>query len=201
MLTKQRQRQFLNGAKDWAERSRAANDRSRGIELLTRRGRAASDPVPWLRGELKKIRESKPGSALSRIEIANMAMMMLERREKKRKQLLCLLRELLDLDRHREARNKQVARMQYCAVLDAIATRLGVRRSDSELARRVGVERTTVLKWRRRSTAYQKELESARKIVSHPQGLVTITAPYFLGEPRCRASPKKSLQPTTPDWT
>jgi hypothetical protein len=127
----------------------------------------------WLRDELKKVRKSETGNALSRIEIADAAMTMIERWLGLRDltcdlppdgsgvNLLGLLRELLDVDRHRAALAEKSGRLEYCALTEAVATCCyGEHLSDNELAQRCGVSRVTVLNWRR-SAAYRRELEIA----------------------------------------
>jgi len=113
----------------------------------------------WLRGELRKLRESKKAT-LSRVEIADLAVAMLERladgRDGTGENLLCLLRELLDVDRHRK-RITPAPKLIEAARLEGLAIQnrepLGVR----ELARLVRVRPRAIVDWRR-SAVYHKEI-------------------------------------------
>jgi hypothetical protein len=113
----------------------------------------------WLRGELNKLRDSKKAT-LPRVEIADLAITMLEqlaRFDGIGENLLSLLRELLEVDRHR----KKIApneKLRWAAAIDGIMALengkfLGVR----ELARRVGVRPRAIVDWRRSAT-YHKEI-------------------------------------------
>ncbi len=153
----------------------------------------------WLRGELKKHRDSKK-AILPRVEIADLAITMLEHRAEglvsledfavffqadatpdqgcKRmvrpvppsesqaprplvanaigENLLSLLRELLEVDRHR----KKIApneKLRDAAVQDGIALQNGEFLGVRELARRVGVSPRAIVDWRR-SAIYHKEI-------------------------------------------
>jgi hypothetical protein len=121
----------------------------------------------WLRDELNKLRDSKKAT-LPRVEIADLAITMLEQRGFHRigdnslsrgVNLLSLLRELLEVDRHR----KKIApneKLRMAAMIDGISFQefgkfLGVR----ELARRVGVRPRAIVDWRRSAT-YHKEISN-----------------------------------------
>jgi hypothetical protein len=120
----------------------------------------ATDRVAlWLRGELNKLRDSKKAT-LPRVEIADLAITMLERRPRFGgigENLISLLRELLEVDRHR----KKIApneKLRLAAMIDGMAFQnygkfFGVR----ELARRVGVRPRAIVDWRRSAT-YHKEI-------------------------------------------
>jgi hypothetical protein len=120
----------------------------------------ATDRVAlWLRGELNKLRDSKKAK-LPRVEIADLAITMLEQLsgfDGIGENLLSLLRELLEVDRHR----KKIApneKLTLAARMDGMAFQnygkfFGVR----ELARRVGVRPRAIVDWRRSAT-YHKEV-------------------------------------------
>jgi hypothetical protein len=121
-----------------------------------------------LRSELKTLRHSKKAS-VRRVVIADLAMTMLENLVEGLndrvwssklgigEELLCLLRELLDVDRHRKSITLS-EKLRHAAMRDGIAIQdgkefLGVR----ELARRVGVRPGAIVEWRR-SKIYHKEI-------------------------------------------
>jgi hypothetical protein len=122
----------------------------------------AADTVAfWLRVELDKLRDSKKAT-LPRVEIADLAITMLERLSRfgfrgSGENLISLLRELLEVDRHR----KKIApneKLRLAAMIDGMSFQnygkfLGVR----ELARRVGVRPRAIVDWRRSAT-YHKEI-------------------------------------------
>jgi hypothetical protein len=112
----------------------------------------------WLRGELNKLRDSKKAT-LPRVEIADLAITMLEqlaRFDGIGENLLSLLRELLEVDRHR----KKIApneKLRWAAAMDGIALLNGEFLGVRELARRVGVSPRAIVDWRR-SAIYHKEI-------------------------------------------
>jgi hypothetical protein len=112
----------------------------------------------WLRGELNKLRDSKK-AMLPRVEIADLAITMLEKLSRFDgigENLLSLLRELLEVDRHR----KKIApneKLRWTAAMDGIALLNGEFLGVRELARRVGVSPRAIVDWRR-SAIYHKEI-------------------------------------------
>jgi hypothetical protein len=113
----------------------------------------------WLRGELNKLRDSKKAT-LPRVEIADLAITMLEQLadgfDGIGENLLSLLRELLEVDRHRKkiAPNEKLRR---AAMIDGMALENGEFLGVRELARRVGVSPRAIVDWRR-SAIYHKEI-------------------------------------------
>jgi len=135
----------------------------------------------WLRGELNKLRDSKRAT-LPRVEIADLAITMLEQLTEADRlgraatflrkigieigfvegfhgigeNLLSLLRELLEVDRHR----KKIApneKLRWAAAIDGMALENGEFLGVRELARRVGVRPRAIVDWRRSAT-YHKEI-------------------------------------------
>ena len=115
-----------------------------------------------LRSELKKLRdgEAKAGeapfrnrNAQSRLWIADVAQTMLEGlTDRPEDELLSLVRELLDLDRHRKAlAGRPEVRMKFenAANLEAEAEIQGARYGVRALARQVRVSPSTITAWRK----------------------------------------------------
>lgn len=124
----------------------------------------------WLRLELANLRSlqkhraapSRRKLSLSRADISDVAMAMLEAGSCAGPELQSLLRELLDVDRHRltlASRNAdQMGRALDIDAQFALENRqVGVR----ELARVVGVEPSTVTRWRK-SPEYKSRLRQAK---------------------------------------
>jgi hypothetical protein len=130
----------------------------------------------WLSSELNKLREGercpgaapmRRGQALPRAEMADLAMTMLEACETAPgENLICLLQELLDVDRHRKAlaskHSEKLERAAYVEAQYALEGReLGVR----ELARLLSVGPSTVNFWRS-SKSYLEAIESAKRVLT-----------------------------------
>ena len=130
----------------------------------------SEEVAQWLRGELLQLREDEKvqskapvlsGTSLGRATISDIAITMLEAIEPG-PQLLLLLAELLNVDRHRQARadNKNAER-DIAAQIDAQIPGKGVR----QLAKEVGVAPSTITTWRN-ETEYQKHVEFYKKLFS-----------------------------------
>jgi hypothetical protein len=139
------------------------------IDLDTKEKVAAS-----LRGELKKLRDSKKAT-LRRVEIADLAMTMLEQRarfEGVGKEQLCLFQELLDVDRHRKKVTPN-EKLRWAAAHDGLAIQNGKILGVRELARRAGVSPRAIVDWRR-STIYHREI--ATGLGTQPEAVATLFA-------------------------
>ncbi len=124
----------------------------------------------WLRIELKNLRDGEKvegkapvltGQALSRLLIADVAMTMVEGlQEQPGPELIALLMELLNVDRHRRslaaAHSEEKNRAVY---LEAQVPNIGVR----ELAKHVGVAPSTITAWRR-DPDYEKHVKLIRRL-------------------------------------
>ncbi len=130
----------------------------------------SEEVAQWLRGELLQLREDEKvqskapvlsGTSLGRATISDIAITMLEAVEPG-PQLLLLLAELLNVDRHRQARadNKNAER-DIAMQIDAQIPGKGVR----QLAKEVGVAPSTITTWRS-ETEYQKHVEFYKKLFS-----------------------------------
>jgi hypothetical protein len=129
--------------------------------------------VRWLRGELEKLRTAERrvgeapvlrGAGLSRLTIADFAMTMVQfLEEAPGENLICLLQELLDVDRHRKALAELPGDLFIRAAMAEARARLqgktyGVR----ELANLISVDPSTITRWRR-STEYEQEIQGWQK--------------------------------------
>ncbi len=130
----------------------------------------------WLRIELKNLRDGEKvegkapvltGQSLSRSLIADVAMTMVEGlQEQPGPELIALLMELLNVDRHRRslaaAHSEEKNRAVY---LEAQVPNIGVR----ELAKAAGVAPSTITAWRR-DPNYQKHVKMIKRLLNerHP---------------------------------
>lgn len=103
----------------------------------------------WLRGELRKLRDSKKAT-VSRVKIADLAMAMLETGSDAPigENLVGLLRELLGVDVHRK-RITPNDKFMDAAVIDGVALQNGKLFGVRELARRVEVSPRAIVDWRK----------------------------------------------------
>jgi hypothetical protein len=137
----------------------------------------AEDKEPiaqWLRMELKNLRESEKkigtapvliGGALSRLTIADLTMTMLETCNGAGENLICLLHELLDVDRHRKAlADKRSKQFDMAARIEAETALQGKQCGVRELARMVGASGSTVLNWRR-DPEYQSVVQMEKDLL------------------------------------
>jgi hypothetical protein len=158
-------------------------------EILERRGRFTKsavarglvDPNPktkekiaeWLRNELGRLRveEQRVGAApifaggmLSRITIADIALTMIQFLEgPPGEALICLLQELLDVDRHRIALVKNRPDSFVLATIEeALSALQGKTLGVRELAKRVSVPPSTITRWRRLDE-YRRGVLNVRK--------------------------------------
>jgi hypothetical protein len=128
----------------------------------------------WLRGELKKLRDgerkngaapARRGDTLSRLQVADLAIAMLEAlSDEIGDELLCLFQELVDIDRHRrvlsEARSEQFG---LAVAFEGQAALQGREFGVRELARIVSVSPATITAWRR-SAQYQDAVASEKRV-------------------------------------
>jgi hypothetical protein len=110
----------------------------------------------WLRKELKQLREAeaKPGAApvrrgkaLSRIEISEIAVELLECLAGQK--LTCLFQELLDVDRHRKSRSETFSQLEAAAEIEAQTQLQGKPLGVREFAKYMSVAPSSVSRWRR----------------------------------------------------
>jgi hypothetical protein len=127
----------------------------------------------WLSGELTKLRDgerkvgaapARRGETLSRLQIADLAIAMLEAlSDEIGDDLLCLLQGLLDIDRHRrvlsEARSEQ---FELAVSFEAQGALQGRKFGVRELAKIVSVSPATVTAWRR-SPQYQYAVDTEKR--------------------------------------
>jgi hypothetical protein len=129
----------------------------------------------WLRGELNKLRDSKTAT-LARVEIADLAITMLEQLADGfdwiGENLLSLLRELLEVDRHRR-KIVPNPKLRMAAMIDGMALESGEVIGVRELARRVSVRPRAIVEWRR-SAIYHKEI--SRGSLASPSAIARIFA-------------------------
>jgi len=111
----------------------------------------------WLRTELKQLRdgEARVGTApirnrlaLSRIQIADLAVTMLECLQVG-DNLLCLFQELLNVDRHRKELATVDEKLEMAAQIEAQFILKGFPCKVQELAKLVSVRPSSVTRWRR----------------------------------------------------
>jgi hypothetical protein len=130
----------------------------------------------WLRNELKKLRESEKivgkapvltGETLSRLVIADLAMTMVEVCEfQPEENLMCLLQELLNVDRHRASQaDKPSEAFQQAAQIDAQMAVQGKSIGVRNLAKVVSVDAGTISGWRN-DPDYQAEVEMHKSVFS-----------------------------------
>jgi hypothetical protein len=119
----------------------------------------------WLRGELRKLRDSKKAT-VSRVKIADLAMAMLETGSDAPigENLVGLLRELLGVDVHRK-RITPNDKFMDAAVIDGLALQNGQLFGVRELARRVEVSPRAIVDWRK-SPIYHRAVAMGLSISS-----------------------------------
>ena len=125
----------------------------------------------WLREELRRLRELEKqnaspvrrGQALSSLVIGDLAMTMVEAASfKPGKNLICLLQELLEVDRYRTANaKKRSPELEKALVLEAHMSLEGKIIGVRELAKLVGVNPSTVTIWRK-SAEYKALIREAK---------------------------------------
>jgi hypothetical protein len=117
----------------------------------------------WLRKELKQLREAetKPGvapvrrgKALSRIEISEIAIELLECLAGPK--LTCLFQELLDVDRHRKSRSEVFSQIEAAAEIEAQTQLQGKPLGVREFARYMSVSPSSVTRWRRSGVFWER---------------------------------------------
>jgi hypothetical protein len=110
----------------------------------------------WLRTELKSLRDAertpgaapvRRGKALSRIEISEIAVELLECIGGE--QLIYLFQELLDIDRHRKSLADDQFKLDQAAQIEATAELQGDSLGVRSLADRMSVSPSTVTRWRK----------------------------------------------------
>jgi hypothetical protein len=146
------------------------------IDQLRRSQKINVDPeirekvAVWLVKEVKRLRDGErqigtapvlSGKTMSRLDIADLAMTILENSEQKPgKDLLNLFEQLLDLDRHRKAFAEfRSEKFDLAVSIDGRLTLEGRAPSAYKLARRLSVSPTTIISWRRLPD-YQTKLQA-----------------------------------------
>jgi len=138
------------------------------------RARSKEKIALWLRAQLKELRQNERcnGAApvrrdkmISRTAISDAAISMLQFLEEAPcNNLICLTMELLEVDRHRAALAKSFGDPFILAVCEeAKAALTGEAFGVRELARRISVEPSTVLRWRRKDI-YKKDVEEQKAV-------------------------------------
>jgi hypothetical protein len=151
---------------------RGGFQREEAIAALTSDDPLTKEPVArWLSVELEKLRDGdgkapvRNKRALSRLVISDLAFTMLECNCTPGDELLFLLQQLLNVDRHRATVAEASASrddMALTALIDALAALAGLSPSLRDLAKVAGVSLSTVSAWRksaeyRRHVAFQKQ--------------------------------------------
>jgi hypothetical protein len=111
----------------------------------------------WLRSELRRLRDfqksgrhpSRRGTTLSLLEISDIAFTMLEALDCVGDELLSLLQELLNLDRHRRSLAANLEAIDVAAQLGAQVTLKGKELGVRELARHLSISVSTASAWLR----------------------------------------------------
>ena len=155
----------------------------------------------WLRQELASLRdaEKKVGKApvlmkgaLSRTDISDLAITMLSEdalglQEEPQDELIALLAELLDVDRHRRAMAKTPSEAMITAAQNvATIEGIGVR----ELAKFVGIAPSTVSAWRK-DPEYKQQVERWKRFYAGPS--IKAILCHFAGKDNCAAGCAESL--------
>jgi len=132
---------------------------------------AKEEVALWLRGELRKLRDSKKAT-LPRVKIADLAMTMLETGSVAQtgENLVGLLRELLGVDIHRK-RIIPNNKLMDAAVIDGLALQDGELLGVRELARRVEVSPRAIVDWRN-SPIYHREI--AKGLGTSPRNVANV---------------------------
>lgn len=127
----------------------------------------------WLRKELKLLREGEAQAgtapirnrlALSRIQIADLAVTMLECLQVG-DNLLCLFQELLNVDRHRKELATSDSKLEQAAQFEAQVSLQGFPCGVQQLAKWTSVRPSSVTRWRR-SDKYRNRVEYYRHLWS-----------------------------------
>jgi hypothetical protein len=117
----------------------------------------------WLRKELKQLREAetKPGAApvrrgkaLSRIEISEIAIELLECLAGQ--MLTCLFQELLDVDLHRKSRSEVFSQLEAAAEIEAQTQLQGKPLGVRAFAKYMSVSPSSVTRWRRSGVFWER---------------------------------------------
>jgi hypothetical protein len=142
---------------------------------LVNRSAASKQAVArWLSIELNKLRDGErrigaapvlKGEALSRLKIADLAMTMVEVfADDIGEDLVCLLHELLDVDRHRRAlADSRSEKFDLAVQFTAQRALKGRKTGVNQLARFVSVSPSTVHAWQR-SSQFKKAVETSKWI-------------------------------------
>lgn len=123
----------------------------------------------WLRSELQRLRDAQKsgghparrGTTLSLLEIADVAFTLLEAINSVDDELLSLLQELLNLDRHRRMLGANVEAFDLAANSEAQQTLQGRAPGVRELARENSISVSTASQWKR-SSEYRNKVEFYR---------------------------------------
>lgn len=125
----------------------------------------------WLRNELSFLREGEKttgaapvlaGGAMSRVVIADIAMTMIESLDAPGDELLALLMELLDLDRHRRSlARRKGSGFEVACQIEAQLPKIGVRK----LAKIIDVAPSRITEWRK-NPDYHSKVEFYKKLFS-----------------------------------
>ena len=125
----------------------------------------------WLRNELSSLREGEKstgaapvlaGGAMSRVVIADIAMTMVESLDAPGDELLALLMELLNLDRHRRSlARRKGSGFEIACQIEAQWPKIGVRK----LAKVINVAPSRITEWRK-DPDYHSKVEFFNKLFS-----------------------------------
>lgn len=125
----------------------------------------------WLRNELSSLREGEKttgaapvlaGNAMSRVVIADIAMTMIESLDAPGDELLALLMELMNLDRHRRSlAGRSGSKFKFACQIEAQVPKIGVRK----LAEKIDVAASRITEWRK-NPDYDSKVEFYKKLFS-----------------------------------
>jgi len=163
----------LNGLRDLLVQRGGFSAKSATKALVNPDPKSKERTALWLSSELAKLRKTeqqvgaapvRTGAALTRLTIADLAITMVQFLEgPPGENLICLLQELLDVDRHRKALAENPGNeFTRAAMTEAIGALQGRTYGVRELAKLVSVDPSSITRWRR-SAEYQRMVEAQKK--------------------------------------
>jgi hypothetical protein len=150
------------------ERGRYSRARAENI-LVDPGAKRKEGAAAWLSTELEKLRKSErvigsapvlTGAALSRLTISDLAITMLQfLEEPPGTNLICLLQQLLDVDRHRARLAAKRGNVLTSVIEEARGRLVGRAYSVRQLAKLAAVDPSSISRWRR-SASYQQMIDT-----------------------------------------
>lgn len=135
--------------------------------LVDHSAKSKEEVARWLRDELRVLRRPRVSApvrnniSLSRLFISDVAITMLQfLKRAPGENLICLLQELLEVDRHRRKESEfQGETYAHALRVAALKSLQGVKFGVRDQARFVGVDPSTITRWRR-STGYSEGVQA-----------------------------------------